>query len=95
MTIKKIIFLTLFQVRNIFVHEEYNSSFFKNDIAMLVLNSSVQITTEVRPVCLWNPGDTSLQDIVGKDGVVRSNLQVPFTILEYVKFYLSDPGYYW
>jgi hypothetical protein len=81
----KWIFLSLFQVRNIFVHEEYNSSYFENDIAMLILNSSVQITAEVRPVCLWNQGDTSLQSITGKDGVVRSNLQVTFIILEYVK----------
>ena len=50
MIIEKWIFLSLFQVRNIFVHEEYNSSYFKNDIAMLVLNSSVQITAELRPV---------------------------------------------
>jgi len=41
MIIKKWIFLSLFQVRNIFVHEEYNASYFENDIAMLVLNSSV------------------------------------------------------
>jgi secreted trypsin-like serine protease len=49
---KKWTFLSLFQVRNIFVHEEYNINYFKNDIAMLVLNSSVQITAEVRPVCV-------------------------------------------
>jgi len=86
MLFKNLLFLTLFQVRNIFVHEEYNSSFLKNDIAMLVLNSSVQITADVRPVCLWNPGDTGLKNIIGKDGVVRSSLQVTFIILEYVKF---------
>ena len=70
------IFLSLFQVRNIIVHEKYNSSFFENDIAMLVLNSSVQITADVIPVCLWNPDDTSLQNIIGQDGVVRPNFQV-------------------
>jgi len=53
---------------------------------MLVLNSSVQITADVRPVCLWNPGDTGLKNIIGKDGVVRSSLQVTFIILEYVMF---------
>ena len=83
MIIKKWLFLTLFQVRNIFVHEEYNSTFLKNDIAILLLNSSVQITADVGPVCLWNPSDTGLENIIGKDGVVRFNLQVTFIILEY------------
>ena len=86
MIIKKWLFLSLFQVRNIFVHEDYSPSFLKNDIAMLVLNSSVQITADVRPVCLWNPGDTGLDNVNGKDGVVRTNLQVTFIIFEYVKF---------
>jgi len=86
MIIKKWLFLSLFQVRNIFVHEEFNSSFLKNDIAMLVLNSSVRITVDVRPVCLWNPGDTGLGNIIGKDGVVRFSLQIKFIILEYIKF---------
>jgi len=53
---------------------------------MLVLNSSVKITADVRPVCLWNPGDTGLDNVNGKDGVVRTNLQVTFIIFEYVKF---------
>ena len=73
-------------MRNIFVHEEYNSSYYKNDIAMLVLNSSVQITAKVRPVCLWNSGDTSLQNIVRKEGVVRSNLQLKYIILNIQTF---------
>jgi len=47
---------------------------------MLVLDSSVQITPEIRPVCLWNPGDTSLQNIIEKDGVVRFNLQLTYII---------------
>jgi len=76
MIIKTQIFLSLFQVRSIIVHEKYNSSVYENNIAMLVLNSSVQITAEVRPVCLWNPGDTSLQNIIGQDGVVRPKFQV-------------------
>ena len=83
MLFKNLLFLTLFQVRNIFVHAEYNSSLHKNDIAVLVLNSNVKI---IRPVCLWNPGDTGLENIIGKDGVVRSSLQVTFIILEYVMF---------
>jgi len=74
------IFLSLFQVSDIFVHKEYNSSYIQNDIAMLLLNRSVQITAEVRPVCLWNPDDTSLQNIIGKNGVVRSNFQVTYII---------------
>ena len=53
---------------------------------MLVLNSSVEITGEVSTVCLWDRSDTSLQSVIGKDGVVRSTLQVTSIILEYVKF---------
>jgi Trypsin. len=60
--------------------------YLENDIAVLVLNSSVEITAQVRPVCLWDRSDTSLQSVIGKDGVVRSNLQVTSIILEYVKF---------
>ena len=40
----------------------------------------MQITEEVRPVCLWNSGDTSLNNIIGKNGVVRSNLQLKYII---------------
>jgi len=47
---------------------------------MLLLSSSVKITAEVRPVCLWNAGDTSLQNIIDKNGVVRSNFQVTYII---------------
>jgi secreted trypsin-like serine protease len=75
-----------FQVSEIFVHEEYNANNIEHDIAILVLNSIVKITAEVRPVCLWNQGDTSLESIIDKEGVVSSNFQVTFIILEYIKF---------
>jgi hypothetical protein len=53
---------------------------------MLILSSTVQITAQVRPVCLWEKGDTELLNIIGENGLVRSNLQVTFIILDYVKF---------
>uniref|UniRef100_A0A1V1FKK2 Putative serine protease 30 n=1 Tax=Reticulitermes speratus TaxID=60591 RepID=A0A1V1FKK2_9NEOP len=57
-------------VHTIFIHSEFNYTYFKSDLAMLLLNSSVEFTAQVRPVCLWNPSDTSIQSIIGKDGVV-------------------------
>ena len=86
MIIIKWMFLSLFQVHTIFIHSEYNYINLKSDLAMLLLNSSVEFTAKVRPVCLWNPSDTSIQSIIGKDGVVRSNLKVTCIMLECVKF---------
>jgi hypothetical protein len=67
------IFLSVFQVSRIFVNPFFNASNFQADVAMLVLASTVQYTTNVRPVCLWSQRDISLESIVGKEGVVRSN----------------------
>ncbi|XP_023713323.1 serine protease gd isoform X2 [Cryptotermes secundus] len=59
-----------FDVSRIFVNPFFNSSNFQADVAMLVLATTVLYTTNVRPVCLWNQRDISLESIVGKEGVV-------------------------
>jgi hypothetical protein len=74
----------LFQVSRIFVHPAFNSSNFQADVAMLVVAATVQYTINVRPVCLWNQRDISLESIVGKEGVVRSNLQITHVFMECV-----------
>lgn len=59
-----------FDVNNIFVHPDYNSTKLRADVAIIILANSVSITEFVRPVCLWNEQDISLQNIIQRDGVV-------------------------
>lgn len=56
-------------VETIRIHPEFNSSTFYNDIAILKLSRSVEITDYVRPVCLWE-GDTNLEYLINKEGTV-------------------------
>jgi hypothetical protein len=79
------IFLYVFQVSRIFVNPSFNASNFQADVAMLVLASTVQYTTNVRPVCLWNQRDISLESIIGKEGVVRSSFQIEYVFLKCAK----------
>ncbi|CAH1991230.1 unnamed protein product [Acanthoscelides obtectus] len=51
------------------VHEDYYSPELKNDLAIIKLSSDVRITNYVRPVCIWG-GDTSVEEIAGKQGTV-------------------------
>ncbi|KAL3271717.1 hypothetical protein HHI36_022188 [Cryptolaemus montrouzieri] len=57
------------QVKDIFIHEEYDHVSTKNDIAVLKLVKPVKTTNYVRPVCLWN-GDSPLENIIGESGLV-------------------------
>ncbi|KAJ9575343.1 hypothetical protein L9F63_025711, partial [Diploptera punctata] len=59
-----------FDVNSVFVHPDYNATKLQADVAILVLASSVKITEFVRPVCLWNLRDVTLQSIVQQVGVV-------------------------
>lgn len=43
-------------VADIFIHPKYNYSVYFNDIAVLKLKSSADITNFVRPCCLWEDG---------------------------------------
>lgn len=55
------------EVSRIVLHREYNSSNYRNDIALLKLNKDAEYTKHVRPVCLWK-GSNNLEQLVNKLG---------------------------
>lgn len=57
-----------FAVIKLNVHEEYNTTFLFNDIAILQLNKPSEYTKFVRPICLWEE-DTSLEFATNKVGI--------------------------
>jgi hypothetical protein len=61
-------------VKLIVVHPSYNSNSTVGDIALLILSSTVEVTTIVRPVCLWDKADNNPADLVDKEGLVRFDL---------------------
>lgn len=58
------------QVRQIIIHEDYDFIHFDGDIALLELESAVELTTRVQPACLPSE-DTSRENVRdGKKGIV-------------------------
>lgn len=57
------------EVGKIFVHPDYNHTLYFNDIAILKLETPVEITNFVRPCCLWDEGSTSLDNVINKQGL--------------------------
>lgn len=58
-----------FQIQKVIVHPNYEKQVFKNDIALLKLETPCHITDTVRPICLWRePAD--LQSVIGQEGTV-------------------------
>lgn len=49
------------------IHPSFASDIYTNDIAIIKLKGSVEITDYVKPVCLWD-GPNKLSDIVSKEG---------------------------
>lgn len=56
-------------VSKIIVHRDYNHTVFHNDIALLKLGHSADITNYVRPVCLWE-STTNLNSVLNQLGTV-------------------------
>lgn len=54
-------------ISKIVIHREYNHTVFHNDIALLKLTRSPDITDYVRPVCLWS-GSTDLNAVIDQLG---------------------------
>lgn len=54
------------KVKQIVLHPNYDYLKLENDVGILKLSSSVQITDYVRPVCIWN-GDPSRTSLIGKE----------------------------
>lgn len=54
------------------MYPSYNSSSYFGDIAMLTLSSDADFTNYVTPVCLWEERSDDLDDIVEKEGTVRT-----------------------
>ncbi|XP_038106786.1 ovochymase-2 [Culex quinquefasciatus] len=54
------------RVERVYRHEEYEGSSYRHDVAVLMLQTVVEFTRFVQPVCLWNVGEfgTGL-DLVG------------------------------
>ncbi|XP_066153841.1 limulus clotting factor C-like isoform X2 [Euwallacea fornicatus] len=58
------------QIDSITVHPDYNATILFNDLAVLKVDSPVEINNFVRPCCLWQDQDTNLENLVGKKGTV-------------------------
>lgn len=57
------------KVDKVIVHPNFESDNFRNDIAIIKLQQSIDITDYVRPVCLWE-GNTELYPLINREGIV-------------------------
>lgn len=58
------------KVRRIIIHEDYDFIHFDGDIALLELESAVELTTRVQPACLPSEDTTRENVRDGKKGIV-------------------------
>ncbi|XP_066251877.1 phenoloxidase-activating factor 1-like isoform X2 [Euwallacea similis] len=58
------------QIDSITVHPDYNATILFNDLAVLKIDSPVEINNFVRPCCLWQDQDSNLENLVGRKGTV-------------------------
>jgi hypothetical protein len=56
---------------NILVHPSYNATTSSGDVAVLLLATTVDVTSVVRPVCLWGHDNSYPADIINEAGLVR------------------------
>lgn len=55
------------QVAAIIPHPQYNSQTYSNDIAIIKLNSPVDYTDYVRPICVWE-NSPNLNSVLNQAG---------------------------
>lgn len=58
------------QIQEIHIHPDYDPGLFDADIALIHLDSPVQLNSRVQPVCLPTEQTTRENIIEGKKGVV-------------------------
>ncbi|XP_032527396.1 serine protease gd-like isoform X1 [Danaus plexippus] len=56
-------------LKEVYIHEDYNSTTLENDILIMTLESPVPFNKMIQPACLWS-GPIVLNEIVGKSGIV-------------------------
>lgn len=52
------------------MHENYDSSDLKNDIAILRLATAVIFNNYIQPICLWPENKIPLTEVIDKQGIV-------------------------
>uniref|UniRef100_U5EYM3 Putative trypsin-like serine protease n=1 Tax=Corethrella appendiculata TaxID=1370023 RepID=U5EYM3_9DIPT len=58
-------------VSKLFIHEEYNVSTYRHDIALLQLNESSVFNDYIQPACLWDVDPQTSNSVIGTDGFVN------------------------
>lgn len=61
---------TVSQVSEVFVHPDYNTNDYANDIAIIRLSADAIFNYYVQPICLWKADKTDISEVVGKMGTV-------------------------
>lgn len=78
----------------IFVHSDYNSIDYVNDIAIIQLSADVTFNNYVQPICLWKSDKTDISEVVGKFGTVvgwgLTQYGIPSNILQEASFPVVD-----
>lgn len=56
--------------QRLIIHEGYDQNTFINDIAIVRLVTNLTFTPYVQPICQWDASHSSLNEVVGRNGVV-------------------------
>ncbi|XP_065336795.1 CUB and peptidase domain-containing protein 2-like [Cloeon dipterum] len=56
------------KLSSLIVHPKYNPPEFYSDVGIMILNEKINITDQVRPICLWNE-DSNLARVAGTEAV--------------------------
>ncbi|KAJ0173201.1 hypothetical protein K1T71_011377 [Dendrolimus kikuchii] len=57
-------------IKNITIHDDYNSEVYRNDIIVLTLNKDLLFNNYIRPICLWREETKEQENVIGHNGVV-------------------------
>ncbi|XP_065346523.1 putative serine protease 45 [Cloeon dipterum] len=92
---------------SLIVHPKYDSTIFMSDVGLMILNKTIKITNNVRPICLWNDdSDPNLTRVAGTNamavgfGLVDNHTrtddlqEVRLPILAHKECYLSNRRFF-